>query len=280
MKKYYAPFAAARSDERLKDFTLGGIAQNIGGVAQNIIASVIWLLIGLAAAKVYSYVRRGRHLRKVWKLPRSTERIQIVAASLKRQATLSYSRPATGLGELTASFYVSESLTLAYRRLDRRMFISLSHEFPSSLLKGTLICLGGPRHNEVTRLLTRYCKPRYHYELTNGTAVVDTETGKRYLPDMKSPDLRRDYALVYRMQNPFNPDSAAFILSGAHTYGVSAAGKIFDAEHIRALSKSVGNLGGSWEVLLRVDCVGDVEFPHIVTASALVLDSGHEEPTT
>jgi hypothetical protein len=255
----------------------GVATQNVAGIVQNIIASAIWLIIGLAVARSYFYLRRGRHFRKVWALSRSSKSVQIIAASLQPQPTLSYARPATGLGELIALSHISESLTLAYRGIERKTSISLSSGFPSNHLDQTLICLGGPRHNDVTRLLTRYCNPRYSYQLTNGTAVIDSKTDMRYMPDMKSAELRRDYALIYRMPNPFNPKCAAFILSGAHTYGVSAAGKIFNAEHIRELSKAVARLGPAWEVLMQVDCVGDVEFPHIVTASTLTPSTALKE---
>lgn len=231
-------------------------------------ASAAWFIAGAAFVALYDHFRRGRPLRRFWRLPQQ-EVIQIVVSTLEPQETNEYLRPTTGMGELRSASFVRQALAAAYPRLAREPNISFSSRFPPGLLRSPLIVVGGGRHNQITRVIADHFRFPFEVESDPVTAVRDMSTGKVYTPEMQGEDSQKDYALIARVPNPYRPDVAAFILRGTHTYGLSGAGQMLSPEHIGRLCRATRSLGPYWQVLLEVECVNEEDFPRILLAASL-----------
>jgi hypothetical protein len=238
-----------------------------GGIFNNVVASALWLALGLLLGGTADYVRRRRSLRLVWDLARTQKDLSVAISTLQSQDTGQYARPMTGLGALVASASVSQSLADAYPRNRPRLHLHFSDGFPAGLLRNPLVAVGGPRFNDVSRQQMSSPGLRYIYDLGERAVIRDTVSGAVYSSSMHQNGVEKDYALITRTRNPYNRETFVLSLSGIHTFGVAAAALMLTKPHVRDVARRVRGLGPEWQVLLEVPVVGQETFPRVLDAA-------------
>jgi hypothetical protein len=86
--------------------------------------------------------------------------------------------------------------------------------------RNTLISIGGPLRNTVTRDAMRRLPVTHHFA-TPITTIRDTQTGRTYKhsPTLLAPGDGTDYGLLVKAKNPFNPRTSILIVAGSSGYG-------------------------------------------------------------
>jgi hypothetical protein len=68
--------------------------------------------------------------------------------------------------------------------------------------------------------------------------IVDIRTNEEYKPNLQDAGIKEDYGIVSRLPNPFSPvdsENVVFLLEGAHTCGLAAAGRILTSDYCKDL---------------------------------------------
>jgi hypothetical protein len=240
---------------------------DISSIFDNILASGLWFILGLAAAGTFNYFRRGRLLRSIWQLPKGTADVSVAVSTLQPQNTGLYSRPTSGLGALIATASVSQSLADTYHRHRPQLHIHFSDGFPSNLLHHPLIIVGGPRYNSISERLLGNPLLRFRFEIDQPSYILDHETGATFRPTIDGERVIRDFALVTRCRSPYDANQFALVLAGVHTYGVAAAALVMTSGHTAKLARTIRKLGDTWQVLIEVEVVENESFPKIIASS-------------
>jgi len=237
-----------------------------GGIFNNVVASALWLVIGLILGGIVEYIRRQRSPRVVWRLSKSERDLSVAISTLQPQETGQYARPTTGLGALIAAASVSESLADAFLMNRPRMHLHFSERFPPNLLRSPLVTIGGPRFNSMSDRQLSSPGLRYSFVVEEPASIRDNLTGATLSAVKRNNVVEKDYALITKTRNPFNDATLAINLAGIHTFGVGAAALMLTKPYIRELAKRVRKLGPDWQVLLEVQVVDHDAFPRILEA--------------
>jgi hypothetical protein len=131
-----------------------------------------------------------------------------------------------------------------------------SSDFPMGrLLSDNLVCVGGPIHNRVSRVVLDRLKLPVGFD---GYSVVSTASGRRYEAkcDPVSGKIVRDIGLVVIDTNPFNADSLVVLLMGSRTFGCPAASRFITSNQLKSAHAVLGDTRPRW-VVLDVDVVDD-----------------------
>jgi hypothetical protein len=93
--------------------------------------------------------------------------------------------------------------------------------------RSTLILLGGPARNTVTRDAMRRL-PLTHHFAEPVTTIRDGKTGRTYSysPTLLGPARGTDYGLLIKARNPFNPRTSILIIAGSSGYGTWAGTRL------------------------------------------------------
>ncbi|MER5227078.1 hypothetical protein [Streptomyces flaveus] len=99
----------------------------------------------------------------------------------------------------------------------------------SELSSANLLILGGPAVNDVSRRAFDAIQDTLPVSI-NLEEVAITVANRRYAPEY-DPDAQKvvkDYGLVVRCQNPFDPSrkSAAFLVMGCHGFGTAGSAQL------------------------------------------------------
>lgn len=208
-------------------------------------------VIGLITMKTINFFRDKKPIKSLWKISNEKELI-IYASTSTNSFTGIYMRPSTGIGQVRALGHIIESLGKAYDINIKNINLSINQI--QNLIEKDLILLGGPKNNEISRLLIKKIAPVKRVIQTNdGIEWNNNGNYEIYTPVVESKKVKKDYGLVIQMPNPFDSNKKSFItlFSGCHTYGTVAASKYFTEHYI----KEVGFLKKKWEtVFLIVEC--------------------------
>lgn len=130
-----------------------------------------------------------------------------------------------GLGDALA-------LVELYQFLRRRGFGFLrafpASSLPPESLQQSLICIGGPSGNSVTRsILKRLSLPLdFPHAEEHVVTITDKESERDYEPSILMPSKNgTDYGMITRAPNPFNASRTVVILAGCFGFGSWAAAK-------------------------------------------------------
>jgi hypothetical protein len=93
--------------------------------------------------------------------------------------------------------------------------------------RNTLILIGGPARNTVTRDAMRRL-PLTHHFAEPVTTIRDAQTGRTYSysPTLLGPADGTDYGLLIKARNPFNPRTSILIIAGSSGYGTWAGTRL------------------------------------------------------
>lgn len=152
--------------------------------------------------------------------------VVISTSSFQENPNYPKGRPQTGIGQVRAIAAISPSIAAAYRTVieHHRLRMSQDCDLADPMYHGDLITIGGPKTNEVTRvLLEKTVLPDgYGFEtatLENGT-TVDRIT---WAGAPVTPGPREALGLVIRCANPLGRAGVLTVLAGAGTFGTEAA---------------------------------------------------------
>ncbi|WP_164904800.1 hypothetical protein [Streptomyces cyaneus] len=99
----------------------------------------------------------------------------------------------------------------------------------SELSTANLLILGGPAVNDVSRRAFEAIQDRLPVSI-NLEEVAITIANRRYAPeyDAEVHKVVKDYGLVVRCQNPFDPSrgTAAFLVMGCHGFGTAGSARL------------------------------------------------------
>ena len=160
---------------------------------------------------------------------------------------------------------------LGYRRLGRSLKIVYHDQFVGSLDDVSLVCIGGPDANEVTK----YILKRINHTIEPGdperheVSFRDTKTGTRYCPSTEQsrrrPWLARrgaretitvDYGLLIKAPSPFDPSRGVIIVAGSFGYGTWAGIKL--ARSKQFLRASLISQGAAVECLYKTQVINEI----------------------
>jgi hypothetical protein len=135
----------------------------------------------------------------------------------------------TGLGEVHALVDLLSRFSNA--QLPTGLNLKVPNESSSAILSDNLIILGGPDVNSAALKVkdAHISSVAVERDVMDQNFILDLETSKTYAPSKetkrvsgKNVDVVRDYGLIIRAKNPFNPKRNILVISGAYGYGVIA----------------------------------------------------------
>ena len=109
----------------------------------NLLANLVWMLIGIATLKTITFFHKTLPLRKLWLLNKPEDVVICVPCSTETQ-TGQYVRPATGIGQVKAIAFLVTSLYRTYDKVNLKN-IYFSTDPIEKELDNDLIILGGPK---------------------------------------------------------------------------------------------------------------------------------------
>lgn len=235
----------------------------------NIVASLVWLLLGITLRILYELYSKRRPIARIWGLRSSKKDLSIAVSTLTPQKTGEYRRPMTGLGELQSVSFIRESLIEAYGTR-RTVNICFSDRFPEGELLNDVISIGGTDHNHITRYFSKIYELPVGCEDIPHTVVVDRALGKTYTPVIENSEIKIDYGIVSRIPNPLNPKNVVILIDGSHTYGLAGAARLmteaFNEQLIREIKRTRSPY---WQAVVLTRTHGAQEFPELVGFTAL-----------
>jgi hypothetical protein len=140
-----------------------------------------------------------------------------------------------GVGDARAS----EELTALLRVLGMRFTMSYSDRVLEGQTQSNLILLGGADANE----LTAYLMARLHTGFAfvpSPMTLIDTREGQQFTAewDDQRDDVMRDYGLLLRTRNPFNPERTVVVIAGLYGFATWAGVRLVGDR--RFLRRSLG----------------------------------------
>ena len=221
-------------------------------ILTNLIASVIFFCIGIVVQRLLE----ARPAKRLWKLKRPAN-LTVIAAQTGKEPVegpqdpsmianpeIEYNRTSTGLGEFRAMSVIVSSLSAAHKNIKLENILVLGkRDYVGNWLENDMILLGGPKKNEMARLLLIRLKTELGQDIVELTEdgllrwkVHGEEKDFRAIPAAKRqndvPVVEEDYGLIIAMANPFCQGSTrAFLFAGCHTYGTAAAASYFTTKH-------------------------------------------------
>jgi len=193
-----------------------------------ILVSLISTILGYLIAKAVRYLKELRPLRKTWQF-KEAEQIYVFIASPGEIDTGVYKKKITTLGHIYGFAYILNSIKKGYPHLEiNHLYFTLdpkTDNFSSELLGSTAICLGGHKHNWVTKLFLEEIHPPVVFDENDN--LINLLDKIVYKPKIKDGAILEDYGIIIKALNPNNRRNKVFIFAGCHTYGVIAATKFF-----------------------------------------------------
>lgn len=206
-----------------------------GNILISILSSFIWFLLGTLFLYLSRLLIVIRPTKRLWNI-KSPKNLIICAATSTKTDTGEYQRPATGIGQLRALAYCVESLSKVYDLKIQNILLSVDQI--QKQIENDIILLGGPKNNEITKLLLNKIAPMKLVDQKGAIIkwLVD-DTQLAYQGQTSSNVVIKDYGLIVRMKNPFDTQRKATmcLFSGSHTYGTIAAAKYFSYHYIKKM---------------------------------------------
>jgi hypothetical protein len=216
------------------------------GILEQILIALVAAFIGLLAGRFweksllyYTYWRA----RRFWR-PFVSGDVQVVVGRFKRFAGWEPSG-LVGVGDMQATAeLVAFFDDVGYRRLGRSPKIAYHDQLAGPLADVSLVCIGGPDANKLTKYMLETIHPTIEPGDPEGHVVSfrDTKTNRLYSP---IPEQRRglwstlraspeavtvDYGLLVKASNPFNANRGVIIIAGSFGYGTWAGIKLARSE--------------------------------------------------
>ncbi len=99
---------------------------------------------------------------------------------------------------------------------------------------------------------------------TTAMIVMDKDSNKTYKPVFSGTKLETDYGLITKMPNPYDPEKAIFLFTGAHTFGLAGAARMLTRPYVSRIAKEVRKgKEDYWQALVCTEVRGLQVFPEL-----------------
>lgn len=194
------------------------MSSGLWDVALNVIASILFFAMGMAAERALTWFRM-RSLRHLWAPFRGAR--NLVVAMTTRQGPLARSTPRISLRELEA--FVAIARAISPMRLEPRVVDSEVRL--RDVADKNIVILGGPSANRLAaEVLRATAKTPFAFDAERQAISVSDRT---YTPvENEAGALQRDYALLLRLRSPFRSDRLMLMCLGCHGFGTLGAARV------------------------------------------------------
>ncbi|QDW31068.1 hypothetical protein FFF93_015810 [Arthrobacter sp. KBS0702] len=211
------------------------IDEILSGVSGNLFSGAIAFVFGLLARRAWSRWTKTRPAGQLWGVLRE-KRVELVLttapeSSPRENSSLVFPSEAIAGGEVSS--YLTNMLKVECRT-------RLSGTFPSTSWNRNLIVIGGPVHNNVTRILLSRLDAGVEFD---GHAIVLAD-GRRFQAETTVDERGvtapiADFGLVIRLPNPFSSKQHVTLLIGSNTHGCLIAARAMLHENVKLSSRAV-----------------------------------------
>ena len=194
------------------------------------IASGITPIIGY---KLYIYLTTRHPMKKLWKEYLSKETYGILSCS---DLSIDIDSLSTGLYDALALSNIREFLS----SFPNTLFHAYSSKrYPPYLNRNSIILFGGPISNNLVRDIMIEKKKTF-LQFQDHT-IINTKNNKRYKPIIKDNKIIKDFGIVIKTKNPYNPSLNLMIFSGCFDYGTFLSVEaLTNPESVKKVLKIVG----------------------------------------
>ena len=149
-----------------------------------------------------------------------------------------------------------------------------TYNFTGDRYQDNLILIGGPDTNTITHEFYRKINSRIKFGNPDLHEIpyYDSELKKYYSPVKdKNSNVSRDYGLMFKFPNQYNPESQVMILAGCHGFGTCAAAQVLESDKMIESIESC-NYRCGFECFLSAEVKNDwVQKPNILLTSSINL---------
>jgi len=201
-----------------------GLVGGLPSITSEIVGGLL-LVAGTAAVHRAAHLWKTRAERRVWRpLLRNGRPLALVLTCRKGPFPRSTHRTSINEVRVLLEFTpIFEKIGFEYRITD-----SLDAT-DAELSSANLLILGGPAVNDVSRRAFDAIQDTLPVSI-NLEELAITIANRRYAPeyDATAQKVVRDYGLVLRCRNPFDPSgrSAAFLVMGCHGFGTAGSAQL------------------------------------------------------
>lgn len=153
---------------------------------------------------------------------------------------------------------------------------SSSHINGEDLTKN-LICIGGPRSNEITRRILEKLDLPWDFEFENirgnkNKSIIRMANEERLKAEIEGNHVKTDYCMIISGPNPFNPYSKFSLFAGLYTFGVlggvrAISPKLLTSNVLHNINTIIEKKWSGREIIQivsKIDVInGEVVTPHI-----------------
>lgn len=226
------------------------------GMGKEVLLAILATLsagfVAFALGKAYGYCWRTRPFFRIWS-HRDRDTVYLVNGVVDDGSSPVEGRFVLDVGDFIAHVDIVQALEKRHKRLRIKNLFSKQLS-GSDMMNEHIVSIGGPKRNEVTRVLMEAIGSRYAFE---GDALVDKATGKRYSPQYREDgDFHEiDYGLIIKAYHSTSPDKVAFLFAGCHTEGTLGAASYLCALNrggeatLRRLAREFGR--GAFEIAVK-----------------------------
>jgi len=130
-----------------------------------------------------------------------------------------------------------------FRELGYKFEVIRSDNISEAELKGNnLLIVGGPIPNKIAKYLFNQNEIIYKFGGEEGHDIIDIKIGQTVVSPQKDEEgrIRKDYGILTRMKNPYNPEKDAIIASGCFGWGTQACLRIMkNSQAIKIINEQV-----------------------------------------
>ncbi len=198
----------------------------------SLIASIIWLFLGLFTSKFKQYISLTKPSRRLWKLKQPDSFIMCIANSTITD-TGKYNRPATGIGQVKAVATLTVSIKNTYKQTDKqkyRNYIYMSSDQLHEKIEDDIILIGGTKNNIISKKYLLAMKDIQPLQMDTNKFIWSNDNNiEIFSGKTVNKKVVEDYGVIMRTYNPFSDEKAttAVLIAGSHTYGTIAASRYF-----------------------------------------------------
>jgi hypothetical protein len=214
-------------------------------------------IVAAAAGWLLKFVRdrwRTRHARRFWR-PFLSADLRVVVGRFDSKEFLAFEQSGLmGCGDAYALAELQRYLGQIGASQIQTVFAG--HDYDAGVLQHTLISLGGPDANAVTRELVKKIDSSMKFgdPRINEIAIRDTTSNRSYAPDNLDEDgSGTDYGLILRVPSPYIPGKEVMIMAGSFGQGTLAAVRYLSSQEF--LKLPVSKKEGTLECLVKTDVV-------------------------
>lgn len=200
----------------------------------NIISSLIGAALSILVTIVIRYFRLNRPIRKIWNnLIHDDGKISFITTALVTSEHKIYT--AVPSAEFTALSELLTQFKKVYKNVEFDHYPS--GKFPFSKIGGPLLLVGGPRNNDITKLLFERVNLPVRFD---GHSLIDKDN-VRSTPLAINQTIIKDYGVIINIPNPFHDNKRIILLAGCHAYGTNAAIRAMTWPYLKETLKRISS---------------------------------------